>query len=364
MSGTLPIDVQTHGIRVSRRSGTTSRRQLKNYKDMVTRLGGMGRLDIVRALRDGRLSLAEVWERYRLGDAAALPEPELFRTLSVAWRAWLKQKARLGERTRKDYEGALKRLTAREKDATIRELPQLLRKHAQASADVRPRTFNQDWAAARSFLGSIVGRYHPLYAEVSRIDRLEVTAEPINPQTPDQVRALADWFMAHRAPFRPDGETYAHHARTLWGLCLTGMRPEEFWEEAVGKKRATWALLEDRVSIHGIKNAAAVRVVPRLAIITKPGSKVAFSRALRKACVALGLPHVTPYDCRRTYATWLSHAGIPDNRQDAYMGHGARNMRELYRRPGDLAKYLAEDAAALSAYIGLVNVEQALRVVR
>ena len=117
MSGTLPIDVQTHGIRVSRRSGTTSKRQLKNYKDMVTRLGGMGRLDIVRALRDGRLSLAEVWERYRLGDAAALPEPELFRTLSVAWRAWLKQKTRLGERTRKDYEGALKRLTAREKDA-------------------------------------------------------------------------------------------------------------------------------------------------------------------------------------------------------------------------------------------------------
>jgi hypothetical protein len=39
-------------------------------------------------------------------------------------------------------------------------------------------------------------------------------------------------------------------------------------------------------------------------------------------------------------------------------------MRELYRRPGDLAKYLAEDAAALSGYIGLVNVEQALRVVR
>jgi integrase len=258
----------------------------------------------------------------------------------------------------------LKRLTAREKDATIRELPQLLRKHAQASADVRPRTFNQDWAAARSFLGSIVGRYHPLYAEVSRIERLEVTAEPINPQTPDQVRALADWFMAHRAPFRPDGETYAHHARTLWGLCLTGMRPEEYWEETVGKKRATWSLLEDRVSIQGIKNAAAVRVVPRLAILTKPGSKVAFSRALRKACVALGLPHVTPYDCRRTYATWLSHAGIPDNRQDAWLGHGPRNMRELYRRPGDLAKYLAEDAAALSAFIGLVNVEQALRVVR
>jgi integrase len=375
MSGSLPIDVQVGGIRIARRSGTRIARQRDAYVRMVKHLGEVGRTDYVQALAAGTVSFAALWPRYRAGQVATLPSPELFWSLSDAWDRWLTRKRKLGAHSRRNYRAALQRLQEIDPNASIADLPRVVQQHADLSADPRPAVFNADRRAVLSFLGTTVGRYHPLYGDVHRIEPLPVlNKRPINPQTPEQIRELTAWLQSYtprggRLPAsmhrRGERHTMAHHARTVWALCLTGMRPEEYWEELVGDRKNEWELLPDRVQIRGTKGEAAMRDVPRLAIITKPATgQLAFRRALNTACKALGIKHLEPYDFRRSYGVWLDNAGIPDNRQDAYMAHGPQNMRALYRRPGDLTRWLADDREALSRYIGLIADAPRLRVVK
>lgn len=375
MSGSLPIDVQVQGIRVARRSGTRLPRQRDAYIRMVRHLGEVGRTDYVKALALGTISFGELWPHYRAGQLATLPSPELFRPLAGAWARWLGRKRKLGAHSRRHYAAAMTRLQQYDATASIADLPRLMQQHADACAGVRPSAFNMDRRAVLSFLGTTLGRYHPLYGEVHRIEPLPVKDKRgFNPQTPEQIRQLCDWFRSYNPkggrPLagidrRTSQPTLAHHARTVWALCLTGMRPEEYWEELVGDRQNSWQLLNDRVVINGTKGEASIRVVPRLAIITKPATdQLAFRRALTKACKALGIRHLMPYDFRRTFGMWLDNAKIPENRQDAYMAHGPENMRALYRRPADLTRWLEEDRQALAAYIGTVTAEPQLRVVK
>jgi integrase len=140
---------------------------------------------------------------------------------------------------------------------------------------------------------------------------------PFNQRTVDQAKALAK-------------KLEPHHARTLWAFCLTGMRPEEIFEE-IGN---TWTMEADGVRIRGTKSPAADRVVPRVGLPVKPATKrLAFYRALRTASGET----VTPYDLRRTYAQWLDLARIPQFRQDYYMADGPKDLNALYKRCGKSA---------------------------
>jgi integrase len=155
---------------------------------------------------------------------------------------------------------------------------------------------------------------------------------PFHPLTVEQAKALG-------AKLKP------HHARTFWLLCLTGMRPEEAFEE-IGNR---WAVEADGIRIHGTKSEAAERVVPRVGLLLRPATKrQAFYQALRAASGET----VSPYDCRRTYAQWLDLARIPQFRQSYYLGHGPKNLDQLYQRMRACGQYLREDAAALEQLVG------------
>lgn len=81
----------------------------------------------------------------------------------------------------------------------------------------------------------------------------------------------------------------------------------------------------------------------------KPATKrLAFYRALRAASGAT----VSPYDLRLTYAQWMDLARIPQFRQSYYLGHGPKNLDQLYQRMRACSEYLREDAAALEALVG------------
>jgi len=60
---------------------------------------------------------------------------------------------------------------------------------------------------------------------------------------------------------------------------------------------------------------------------------------------------LAPYDLRRTYANWLEGAGIPRTRRRLYMGHGARDVTDLYETH-QVLQFLREDAAKLADFIG------------
>jgi integrase len=167
-----------------------------------------------------------------------------------------------------------------------------------------------------------------------RVAPLKVTKDrrlPFYPLTVEQAKDLAKQLQPH-------------HARTLWAFCLTGMRPEEF--EEIGNP---WEVETDGIRVHGTMSPAADRVVPRLGLLVKPGTKrLAFYRALRTASGET----VTPYDLRRTYAQWLDLARVPRFRQAFYMGHGPKDITALYQRMREVTASLKEDAAALEQLVG------------
>jgi len=221
------------------------------------------------------------------------------------------------------------------RDATFTDLPALLATHRNACLGVRPRTFNKDRAALLAFLHSTLGAHHWLALACKRVSPLKVAKDrrlPFNPLTVAEATALAKQLPAH-------------HARTFWAFCLTGMRPEEMFEEHGNR----WSVEPGGVRIQGTKSPAADRVVPRVGLLVKPETRrLAFYRALRAASGDT----VAPYDLRRTYVQWLDLARIPQFRQDYYMAHEPRDLNALYKRMREVSASLAEDAAALGALVG------------
>jgi integrase len=330
---TLPIDVQFKGVgRLHLRSGTQKKQVRDAMKAMLRQLYPL-RVDVLRDIKAGTVTVQEVYERYRLGRLDQLPTGFLMRPLKAAWNDWLDQKE-IGHYTEHDYRNALCRLLTHDPRATVADLPAAMKAHRQASRGKRPRSFNKDRSAALSFLSSALGAHHWLYGEVARSAVLKIPKAvklPVNSLTVEQARTLAE-----KIPPR--------HLFSFWGMALTGMRPEEWFEQW----ECRWTAEGDGIRMYGTKRPASDRTVPRVGEIVKPVTgRLAFYRALRKASDDT----VAPYDLRRSYAVWLELAGIPTYRQDYYCGHGPKNMNELYKRQRECGPYLADDAAAITRLI-------------
>jgi integrase len=151
--------------------------------------------------------------------------------------------------------------------------------------------FNKDRAALLAFVHAQLGPVHWLALACKRVTALRIAADrrlPFNPLTIAQARDLASRMEPH-------------HARTFWAFCLTGMRPEELFEEHGNR----WTVEADGIRIRGTKSPAANRVVPRVGVLVKPATgRLAFYRQLR----AKSKDTVSPYDLRRSYAQWLDLA--------------------------------------------------------
>jgi hypothetical protein len=111
---------------------------------MLRTLYEMGRLDVLRDVKAGRVRVMEVYERFRQGKVNEIPGGPLMRPLHPTWEAWLDGRE-IAARTRRDYREAWQRLSA-PGDATFADLTNLLKSHRGSSLGVRPRTFNKDRA--------------------------------------------------------------------------------------------------------------------------------------------------------------------------------------------------------------------------
>lgn len=348
--GSLPIDLQFPAPigRLHIRSGTTRKATRNAMRDMLRTLHQIGHGDKVVEVKEGRVTVLELYEKYRIGRIDQMPSGEVMCAASVVYQEWLDGKE-LAPKTRKDYGEAKARVLAfGAPGATMVALPKLLEAHRRASIDVHPRTFNQDRAAWMSCLRRVLGPAHWLTYECSRVEQLSMPDNrkmAYNPQTVAQVREWAGKFEA---------KGLGHHALTVWGIALTGMRPEEFFEEAPN----TWEMEDGLVRINGTKTKAAKRIAPRLGLIIRSSTtRETFGKAFR----TLTSGTVTPYDLRRSYSQWLDDAHIPEYRQQFYFGHGPENVTQLYKRMRDCLPHLAADTAAL---LDLVSEPVGLKVVR
>ncbi len=305
--------------RIHRASGTSRRSVYRQVDAMLSALYSTARLDLLRGIRDGSLHPMQVFDAYRRGRLDELPTAEGLRDLEQTFTAWVKAGA-WSAWWRSGLTQAGKRLGS----GSVADVPAKLIALRQAMA-TKARTFNQTRVGALSFCRDTLGRGAAIYLAVRAIPPLPVKVkQPHRPQTP---QALTE------APL--DAETLA----AAWSMAVTGMGPKEFWEDG-------WEQGVGYIHVHGQKRGGRDRKVPDVGLCKTPTlTRSAFCQRVKRANVAW-----TPYDLRRSFATWIEAAGIPRTRRKLYLGHGVRDVTDLYEWH-EVAAFLRADAQTLRAWV-------------
>lgn len=328
---TLRIDRSFKGIgRISRVTGTTNPVLRRKMSRMLTTLYGDARLDILRAIRDGDLTLMEVFSAYQGHTLDTLPTAKTVKPLAEAMTAWidsLNVPTDISKKHKESLETSRRYLVAAKKDATIADLPDILDALRESLGKDHPRSFNLARLAASRFVRAKFKRSHPLYTAIQDVEaRPEPKATKRSPLTPDAMRG-----------FFPHPETDVVDAMA-WTMATTGMHAAEYW--------GRWHMLRDRVHIDGTKRGGRKRDVPIFLIPVVPAMhRRTFENKLRERTRA-----IVVYDLRRTYANWLESAGIPRTRRRLYLGHGEKDVTDLYE-VHEVQAYLTEDAAKMQAFL-------------
>lgn len=326
--GTFVLKRRFRGVRPIRRaSGTTDAATFARLERMLEALYDQGRLDLLEGVATGALHPLQVWNAYRVGQVATLPQADVLPPLKDRWTRWLAEAetSPANRRARQTALTALLRHTHR--DAILSDLPAALAAY-RAEDKQHARSVNLARAAALAFVRDVLGKRHALYELVAAVP--VVQGKAARGPRPFRAGALTDLMRAMGEP----------HGLMAWTMATTGMGPKEYWDDG-------FEVEADRVLVHGVKRSGRERIVPRVSFVVAPTRTLKHFRT-RLVKVA---PGRQIYDLRRTYAGLLVEAGIPANRRRLYMGHGARTMTELYERP-EIAAWLAEDAAALRRVLG------------
>lgn len=323
--------------RVRVASGTTDPRLFSELNHMLSRLIRERRWDLLGLLSQHQATPLELYDALGRGELDRLPTAESSRRLSAAISRWLPV-ADVSSSTRQQYAGRLAQVTRRWPNATLADVPEILRElRAVAVAKGHRVAFNSTRSALGAMLRDVLGRSHRLSVAARDVQKLGVTPRAGNPLTPAQVSELA--------------QRLGSHGRTLWSLCLTGMRAREYWDPETDRTVGDWTAYHDRVEVRGSKTAAAVRVVPHPFPVYAPTvGYQSFFRLLNRLTDGA----VRPHDCRRTFAYWCEEAGISDTRARVYLGHAVANVTERYRRH-DVRRHLAEDADKLRAFLAMAR---------
>ena len=336
------LDRRVRGIgRIKRASGTTRPAVFKKMNRAVTQLADQGRVDILRALRDGTITVREFYDAFQRGETATLPTAKAGRPLIASWTAWVAKKD-CGAAHKRSLAQSLRHLHANA-ETRIADIPDLL-EAARDRLRAHPQSFRLARAACQAFIKATLKRSHPLYADVSAVEPLKIRPKRVkHPLTPDEMRDLVKrlWKGPMDDKFAVTLDDFAA-AEIATTMAVTGMRVNEMW----GK----WTVETDRVRIHGTKTRGAERIVPRVpGLLSAP--KLSY-RAFREALAEASDGQMTPYDLRRTYATWLEAAGVPRTRRRLYLGHGNQDVTDIYEWH-EVAKFLEEDAAKIRAFLGI-----------
>lgn len=331
---TLRLDRIFKGVgRIARATGTTNPAMRRKISRMLTALYEEGRLDVLRAIRDGKLEFLQVYDAYQRRALEELPVAATMQRLGDAMQKWTDSLLVPRDASAKHVSSleTSRRYFERENaKAMVSELPQVLEALRAGALGIKhPRSFNLARAAALAFVRATLKRSHPLWlacaaVEPRKVDKATTLHRPLS------VEQLQNVF--------PDPDTNDIDA-IAWAMATTGMHQEEYW--------GRWATLADRVHIEGTKRRGRVRDVPlvRAPIVPRMHRRT-FENKLRKRTTA-----ITPRDLRRTYANWLEAAGVPRTRRKLYLGHGAGDVTGLYELH-EVAAFLAEDAQKLRVFLG------------
>lgn len=329
MTPTLIIDRTFKGVgRIKIRTGTKLPAVRRKFSRMLTTLADEGRIDMLRALRDGRIHIMQLHDAYQRKTLDQLPSAETARPLAPAMRDWIESFGATKHAV--SLETSLSYLEGAKASALVSDLPQLLMTLRVTLGRSHPRSFNMLRSAASGFIRQTLTRSHPLYAQVLAVELVAVRkTKRHRPLTVAEMRA---WF--------PNPQTDDLDA-IAWGMATTGMGAGEYY--------GRWSVLLDRVHVEGTKTEHRERDVPLLLPPAVPRMhRRTFEDKLRQRTSRA----MTPYDLRRTYANWMEAAGILRTRRKLYMGHSAGDITGGYELH-EVSAFLAEDGRSLRQFIGL-----------
>jgi len=329
---TLIVDREFPGVgRIKKASGTTIPAVRRKINRMLTEFYETGRLDLLRDIRDGRLTLMEALDAHQRRALDSLATGATAQQLQKAMQRWIDKQEPGVDYSEKHIESlatSLGYLLGVRKDAKVNDLPELLESLRDTLGKSHPRSFNLARSNASAFVRATLKRKHPLWLAINAVE----------PRTVPKPAARPDLTVEWMTNTFADADERVSAA--AWSMALTGMGPKEYW--------GAWEVLADRVVIHGTKREARDRAVP---LIQAPTSPRISKDNFRKKLNTLTDARVEPYDFRRTFARWMERAGIVRARRKMYMGHAAGDVTGLYERH-ELDAYLVEDARAMRRYLG------------
>ena len=344
------------GIPVRRRTGCHEKADAQVVEQTLLKLAEHGLRDLILAFDRKQITGPELVagiERYGLTFQFTVEN-----TARVRWAMWdWLLEAELAPKTRADYRwniGALLGVKLPKLDETptaaqertlrsgpvITDLPLLLARYvrkATPSMAVQVKAVAQAYARDRIPMGDQSALWRELAAIRGKRRRPRRSVQ--GGLSPASAREVSE-RLGRLGPM-------------WWTLCCTGMGKREYWRFPREPLTGRWQVLSDRIVVHGTKRESRERIVPRLTTPVRPllGEK-RFALHLKGVGQALGIPRLTPYVGRRTFAHFLELAkSIPDSRCDAYMGHSPKSDRAKYREH-DVGPYLSADTAALRSVVG------------
>lgn len=328
------IDRNFRGVgRIKRATGTTEPKIVRQYGRMLDAFRDDGRVDLLRSIRDGVLTLAQAYDAHRRGTLAELATGETAKPLQEAYAAWLKGLI-VGRDISEKHKGSFvtsgRYFAKADKRAHVADLPRLLRKMRETLGAEHPRSFNLARSAASKFVRSTLTKAHPLYLAVNAVEKRKEGAK--RKGKPLSLVQMRNWFPS------PESDPLDDIA---WGMVTTGMHESEYW--------GAWSVGRGKLHIDGTKRAGRDRDVP---LVRAPSAPTIHPRTFTDNLRDRTNRQIQPYDLRRTYAHWLESAGIPRTRRKLYMGHGAQDVTDLYERH-EVEAFLADDAKRLADFLGL-----------
>jgi len=338
MNPTLTIDRRYKGVgRINIRTGTRLPAVKRKLQRMLANLADEGRLDLLRAVRDGRIHILSLYDAYQRKALDQLPSADTAKPLAETMATWIASLPRTKHST--SLETSRRYLVRERPNALVSDLPDVLDALRKSLGRQYPRSFNICRSAASGFIRQTLRRSHPLYAQVTAVELVRVHSKRRHqPMTVDELRAI----FPHPASDHVDG--------IAWSMALTSMGAKEYWGE--------WEVRADRVSIGGTKAKGRVRDVPLLMMPVVPRiHRRTFENKFRERTGG----RRTVYDLRRSFAFILEAAGVVRTRRRAYMGHGAGDTTALYELH-DVAAYLADDARKLREFIGFADTSPRLKL--
>lgn len=308
---------------IRRSTGETKRPAAERIHAMLGELEHEERWDLLADIRTGKLPLRQVYDAYRKGTLKALPNADAMRRVDALLPGWADGARSVHTADGRRHVG--RRILALKKDATLNDLPDLVGL-LRARLLGRPRSFNAILMTCRALLRDACGERSALYERLAAVKALPYTAKRVHPFTRGEIRAVMDWL----GPVR---------GRMLWTLCLTGMRPGEYW--------GRWEVDGGLIRVHGTKTKGSDRIVP---LIEEPVRPECSYHAFRQHLAQYPEGRVRVYRSRHTYAHWLERARVPRTRLRLYMGHSSRDITDEYLWH-EVVAFTRKDAERVRAFL-------------